>query len=43
MYENVNMYKKQDTYFLTSYISVSYKPSMTQQNNDKCKKYKPEK
>ena len=34
--------QKQYIYFLTSYISVSSKPSKTQYNNEKCKKYKSE-
>ena len=33
------MYKKQGIYLFKSYTSVSFKPSETQQNNKKCKKY----
>ena len=30
MYKNINIYQKQDIYFLTGCISVSCKPSKTQ-------------
>ena len=36
------MHKSQDIYLFQSYVLVSFKPSETQYNNEKCKKYKSE-
>ena len=39
---NHTLYQKQAIYFSKSYILVSFKPLKTQENGDKCKKYKSE-